>query len=99
MDCAKNGARHMAGTSIVLVTGSAGRIGQAAVRGLKARGFRVRGFDLVRTPGADEAVTGTIIDGDAVRRAAEGAAALVHLAATPDDDDFASKLLPNNIVG
>ena len=25
--------------------------------------------------------------------------ALVHLAATPDDDDFMTKLLPNNIVG
>src|SRR5207248_5774636 len=83
----------------VLVTGSAGRIGRAAVRELKARGRRVRGFDLVPTPGADESVVGTITDGDAVRRAAEGAAALVHLAATPDDDDFLTKLLPNNIVG
>jgi nucleoside-diphosphate-sugar epimerase len=28
-----------------------------------------------------------------------GAAAVVHLAATPDDDDFLTKLLPNNIIG
>ena len=30
---------------------------------------------------------------------AEGVKAVVHLAATPDDDDFFTKLLPNNIVG
>ncbi len=34
-----------------------------------------------------------------MRRAAEGVAAIVHLAATPDDDDFLTKLLPNNVVG
>lgn len=83
----------------VLVTGSAGRIGQAVVRELKARGYTVRGFDLVPTTGADESVVGDLTDGAVVRRAAEGVAALVHLAATPDDDDFLSKLLPNNVVG
>src|SRR5205085_4916894 len=30
---------------------------------------------------------------------AEGAWALVHLAATPDDEDFLTRLLPNNVVG
>jgi nucleoside-diphosphate-sugar epimerase len=83
----------------VLVTGSAGRIGQAVVRELKARCHTVRGFDLVPTSGADESVVGDLTDGAAVRRAAEGMGALVHLAATPDDDDFLSKLLPNNVVG
>lgn len=83
----------------VLVTGSAGRIGQAVVRELKARGHTVRGFDLVPTPGADESLVGDLGDGAAVRRSAEGVGALVHLAATPDDDDFLSKLLPNNVVG
>src|ERR1700674_194950 len=83
----------------VLVTGSAGRIGQAVVRELKARGRAVRGFDLAATPGADENVQGSVTDGEAVRRAAQGAGTVVHLAATPDDDDFLTKLLPNNIVG
>lgn len=83
----------------VLVTGSAGRIGQAVVRELKARGYTVRGFDLVPTAGADESLVGDLTDGAAVRQAAEGVTALVHLAATPDDDDFLSKLLPNNVVG
>jgi nucleoside-diphosphate-sugar epimerase len=89
----------MAGSSLVLVTGSAGRIGQAVVAELKSRGHRVHGFDLVPTPGADDCVVGNLTDFAAVRRAAEGAAAIVHLAATPDDDDFLTKLLPNNVVG
>ena len=63
----------MASSLDVLVTGSAGRIGQAVVRELKARGHFVRGFDLGPTPGADESITASITDGDAVRRAAEGA--------------------------
>ncbi len=85
--------------SIVLVTGSAGRIGQAVVREFNARGRPVRGFDLVPTPGADESVVGDITDAAAVRRAAEGAGALIHLAAIPDDDDFLTKLMPNNVAG
>jgi nucleoside-diphosphate-sugar epimerase len=89
----------MSDARLVLVTGSAGRVGRAVVRELKARGRRVRGFDLVPTPAADESVVADLTDGASVRRAAEGAAAVVHLAATPDDDDFLTKLLPNNIVG
>jgi nucleoside-diphosphate-sugar epimerase len=90
---------QMPGEPPVVVTGSAGRIGQAVVRELRARGRPVRGFDLVPTPGADDGVVGDISDAAAVRRAVAGAGALVHLAATPDDDDFLTKLLPNNVVG
>src|SRR6516225_9360214 len=89
----------MTASSPVLVTGSAGRIGQAVVRELLARGRAVRGFDIVPTPGVSDAVTASIDDGQAVRRAVTGVSAIVHLAATPDDDDFLTKLLPNNIVG
>jgi uronate dehydrogenase len=83
----------------VLVTGSAGRLGRAAVRELKAQGHFVRGFDLIASPPADESHVGSITDSAAVRRAMEGVNVLIHLAATPDDDDFMTKLLPNNIVG
>jgi uronate dehydrogenase len=86
-------------SSIVLVTGSAGRIGQAAVLGLKSKGWHVRGFDLAPSPDADESVIGNITDAAAIRRAMHGATALVHLAAVPDDDEFLTKLLPSNIVG
>ncbi|HKS38595.1 MAG TPA: NAD(P)-dependent oxidoreductase [Verrucomicrobiae bacterium] len=83
----------------VLVVGSAGRIGRAVVAELKSRGTPVRGFDFVMTSGLGDCVVGDINDGDAIRRAANGAGTLIHLAATPDDDDFLTRLLPNNIVG
>jgi nucleoside-diphosphate-sugar epimerase len=84
---------------MILVTGSAGRIGQAVVRELKAREQEVRGFDLAPTPGVPESIVGNISDTNAVCRAAAGVQAIVHLAAIPDDDDFLTKLLPNNIIG
>lgn len=83
----------------VLVTGSAGRIGQAVVAELKARGWPVRGFDRVSTPGVAEQVIGSITDTETVRQAMANVRTLIHLAATPDDDDFVSQLMPNNILG
>src|SRR5258708_2618191 len=89
----------MASNGIILVTGSAGRIGQAVVAELLARKYRVRGFDRVPTPGLADFVVGDIADGKAVKQAAEGVAVIAHLAATPDDEDFMTQLLPNNIIG
>ena len=83
----------------ILVTGAAGRIGRAAVRELVESGFRVRAFDVVRAGGTDDVVVGSITDPETVRRAVEGIDVLIHLAATPDDDDFLERLLPNNLVG
>jgi uronate dehydrogenase len=83
----------------ILVTGAAGRMGRAGVRALVAAGWRTRGFDLVTAPGTDDFVTGNLTDVAAIRRAMEGVSALIHLAATPDDDAFMERLLPNNIVG
>lgn len=89
----------MTQSTTVLVTGSAGRIGRAVVAELLARGHSVRGFDRVPTPGLADAVVGDLTDAAAVRRAMESVGTLVHLAATPDDDDFLTQLLPNNLVG
>jgi len=83
----------------VLVTGSAGRLGRAAVRELRARGHFVRGFDLLPYSLCDENLVGSITDAAAFRQAAESIDILIHLAATPDDDEFLAKLVPNNIVG
>jgi nucleoside-diphosphate-sugar epimerase len=97
----------------ILVTGSAGRIGRAAVAELVARGHDVFGLDLVPTPGVppDRSVVGSFTDPAAVARAAAGASTIVHLGATPDDsrfprrpapddgDNFLSDLVPNNVVG
>jgi nucleoside-diphosphate-sugar epimerase len=99
-------------TRRVLVTGSAGRVGRAAVRELAARGHHVVGLDVRPTPGlpaAQSVVTG-LADVDALRRAAAGVDCLIHLAATPDDaryprgtapddgDNFLSELVPNNVI-
>ena len=95
----------------ILVTGSAGRLGRAAVKELVSRGHTVIGFDLRSTPGLPNSIVGTLQDVDALNRAMVGADVLIHLAATPDDarfprgtapddgDNFLSELVPNNIVG
>jgi len=97
----------------VLVTGSAGRLGRAAVAELAARGHVVTGFDVRPTPGLppERSVVATLADTAALRRAAVGVATIIHLAATPDDsnfprrpppedgDNFLSELVPNNVIG
>ena len=100
-------------TDHILVTGSAGRVGRAAVKALSAAGLPVVGFDLRPTPGlpADRSIVGTLADADLLRKTAAGARCIIHLAATPDDiryprgpapddgDNFVSELVPNNVVG
>lgn len=88
----------MAGGASVLVTGSAGRVGRAVTRELVAQGVAVRGLDVAASPGV-ECLVGSITDAGLVRQAVQGVETLIHLAATPDDDDFHSQLLPNNLVG
>jgi nucleoside-diphosphate-sugar epimerase len=97
----------------ILVTGSAGRVGQAAVAGLTARGHTVIGFDVRPTPGLppEQSVVAGLGDVQALRDAVSGASCLIHLAATPDDarfprgtppddsDNFLSELIPNNVIG
>lgn len=83
----------------VLVTGSSGRIGRAVVAELLRRGHAVRGFDRAPGPGHLDFVQGTLTDRDAVDGAMRGIECLVHLAATPDDADFLTELLPNNLLG
>ncbi len=83
----------------VLVTGAAGRVGRATCQGLLERGHKVRAFDLRQTPGIDDMVVGSITEAARIRAAMESVEVVVHLAATPDEDDFLTQLLPNNIVG
>jgi nucleoside-diphosphate-sugar epimerase len=83
----------------VLVTGAAGRIGRAVSAELVARGHRVRGFDRVPSPALGDAVVGDVANPDDLARALDGMDTAVHLAATPDEADFLTRLLPNNVVG
>jgi nucleoside-diphosphate-sugar epimerase len=84
----------------VLVIGATGAFGGAAARALAAHGWRVRA--LQRNPDAARAATGLAIDwvkGDAlveaeVRRAAEGASAIVHAANPPGYRNWAGTVLP-----
>jgi uronate dehydrogenase len=82
----------------ILVTGSAGRIGKAAASALLAQDHFVRGFDRVHSPHASEPIIGNIADYNAISEAVADMDQIIHLAATPDDADFMSELLPNNII-
>lgn len=97
----------------ILVTGSAGRLGRAAVKALVAKGHHVVGFDVQPTPGlpATQSLVATLSDVAVLRAAARDVDRIIHLAATPDDakyprgtppddgDNFLDGLVPNNIVG
>jgi uronate dehydrogenase len=89
----------MADAGLVLVTGSSGRIGQAVVAELQRQAVPVRGFDRVATRGLSDMVVGDLQNALAIERAMTGVRTLVHLAATPDDDDFLRELVPNNVIG
>ena len=89
----------MSRSRLILVTGSAGRVGSAVCQVLAERGHRVRGFDCRPTVCLDDALIGDLTDPDAVYQAVDGTDVVLHIAATPAEADFMSLLLPNNIVG
>jgi UDP-glucose 4-epimerase len=62
----------------ILVTGSAGHLGEGLMRVLRAEGADVTGVDILRSPFTD--AVGTIADRSFARRALEGADAVVHAA-------------------
>lgn len=86
----------------ILVTGAAGRIGQAFVREHGSQ-YELRLAD--RDTGALAQMAGEVVhlditDLDACMRACAGVHSVLHLAADPlPDADFHSSLLPTNIVG
>ncbi len=100
-------------THRILVTGSAGRLGRAAVKALVAKGHHVVGLDVRPTPGLPpgQSLVATLGDVSVLRAALKGMDRVIHLAATPDDakfprgaapddgDNFLDGLVPNNIVG
>lgn len=81
----------------VLMTGSAGRVGQALVHSLGGR-FRIRGFDRAHTPGLKDAVVGDVGDLDALVEVAHGMDAFVHLGAAGSHAPW-EEILRSNIIG
>jgi UDP-glucose 4-epimerase len=61
-----------------LVTGSAGHLGEALMRSLRAEGREVVGVDLLESPFTD--VVGSIADRELVRRSLDGVSAVLHAA-------------------
>jgi nucleoside-diphosphate-sugar epimerase len=92
-------AAALSGPIATLVTGAAGRVGQAACRSLLERGHPVRALDIRKPDHVEDSIVADICQFAEVCRAMEQIEVVVHLAATPDEADFASQLLPNNIVG
>src|SRR6266404_5681809 len=84
----------------ILITGPGGRVGTEIVPLLREH-FALRLFDsrLLKAEADDEVLQGDIRDFDALKNACTGAAAMLHLAAVPDEDDFHTKLLPMNLAG
>ena len=59
----------------------------------------MRGFDVRQSLDVKDSLVGDIADFGQLRTAMNRIDVVVHLAATPDDDDFITRLLPNNVVG
>jgi UDP-glucose 4-epimerase len=66
---------------MILVTGSAGRVGRTVVAALRSKGREVRGFDLRPSGTGGGEIVGSLADADAVTRAVDGVTSVLHLGA------------------
>lgn len=66
---------------MILITGSAGRVGRAVVAALRAKGRAVRGFDLKPSGMEGDEVIGSLEDADLLARAVGGVTGVLHLGA------------------
>jgi len=82
----------------VLLTGSAGTIGRIFRQYARHR-YDIVCFDCRPTKGVRKAFVANLTDLAALRRAARGCDAIVHLAAFPGPADFLETIVPNNIIG
>jgi uronate dehydrogenase len=87
----------------LLVTGPGGRVGPLILPLLREH-FALRLLDAaplkdLPLDATDEFIQADIRNLDALRRACEGVAAVVHLAAISDEADFHTQLLPVNLEG
>lgn len=84
---------------LVLVTGSAGNVGQTVFHGLRPH-FALRAFDLLPTPGEPAAHVGDLADRAAVERAVAGVDTIIHLGGCPRmSAEFMRDLVKPNVEG
>ena len=84
---------------LILLTGSEGALGVHLAHHLREQGYAVRGLDLRAATGEGEHVVADLRDLDAVRRAVEGVAAVVHSGAIPWDRGDGSEVVATNVLG
>lgn len=82
----------------VLVTGSAGAVGNAVCQNLMARGHTVRGIDIRPTDNVPDALQGDLADKELVFRAVEGMDTVIHLAAYVNNADLVDTLMGPNVI-
>ena len=82
----------------ILVTGAAGAVGTAVVKGMKDR-YSLRGFDHVPMPDIEDAIVGDVTDFDTVLKATQDMEAVIHLAGNPSGGAPWEDILQNNIIG
>jgi nucleoside-diphosphate-sugar epimerase len=83
----------------VLVTGASGFIGRQICPFLECKGLTLHALDRRSPRVVADSVDGNLEDLLALRRAAVGVDAIIHLAACRDDADFVTRLVPSNVVG
>ena len=82
----------------VLVTGSAGAIGNAVCVALQERGHIVRGADRRPTQHVADVVQGDLAEKETVYQAVEGMDTVIHLAAYVNNGDLVETLLRPNVI-
>lgn len=89
----------MPSPQLVLVTGSAGNVGQTVFHGLRPH-YALRAFDRVPTPGATDEQIGDLADRAAVERAVAGVDTVIHFGGCPRmEAEFMRDLIQPNIEG
>jgi nucleoside-diphosphate-sugar epimerase len=83
----------------ILLTGAGGRVGPHLLPTFADR-YDLNLYDKNPIPGfEDETYIGDLSDIETLKTAMEGCEAVVHLAATSDEADFVSLLVPANVIG
>ncbi len=82
----------------ILVTGSAGAVGNAVCVHLLEQGHTVRGVDIRPTPNVPDAIQGDLADKAVVYRAVEGMETVIHLAAYINDGDLVETIMRPNVI-